>query len=285
MELFNLFSPRARRWAINGAAGMGKSVLLAYTLFVFASDRRVTISDPDQLDSRTLEDFAARAAEIGLPPIPDRVIYAMARKDKQLDALRYYWDLFVERYSRLSDRLGLQIQQPIFQKWSGDIPEDCNVLLIDESHDLDPADQGLIASLLNAEETTRYLAIACDRHQKLRLVGTDAVLIEGLNFTNQTVKLRRNYRNPFPVYVAGLALMFRWLASSGPKVIPTGYQLKEEFGFNVAPEERVAGRITLQSWNDSHPGNYWSFTTSTFFSCQDAYSQLGDGSLTNRDVL
>src|SRR5947207_5309303 len=79
--------------------------------------------------------------------------------------------------------------------------------------------------------------------------------------------------------------MFRWLASTGPKVLPTAYQLKEEFGFNVLLEGRPTGRLTLQSWNDSHPGNYWSFTTSTFFSCQDAYGQLGDESLTNRDVL
>ena len=177
VELFNLFSPRARCWAVNGTAGMGKSVLLAYTLFVFASDRRVVISDPDKPESRTLEDFSSRAAEIGLPAVHDRVIYATARKEKQLDALRFYWDLFVERYSRLSDRLGLQTQQPIFQKWGGGIPEDCNVLLIDEAHDLDITDQSQVASWLNAEETTRYLAIACDRHQKLKLVGTDAVLM------------------------------------------------------------------------------------------------------------
>src|SRR5205823_2434603 len=67
VELFSLFSPRARCWAINGTAGMGKSVLLAYTLFAFASDRRIVISDPDQPESRTLEDFSIRAAEIGLP--------------------------------------------------------------------------------------------------------------------------------------------------------------------------------------------------------------------------
>jgi hypothetical protein len=210
----------------------------------------------------------------------------MAKKDKQLEVLEHYWELFAAEYSLLEDGGSLRFQRPVFQKWRVPLPEDCNVLLIDESHDLDPDDQAAVAAWLNTEGAVRYLAIACDRHQKLRLVGANAVLVEGLNFSNQTKKLRRNYRNPFPVYAAGLALMFRWLATSGPKIIPTQTQLKDEFGFDVTSfGEAARSSITLKNWNDSHPGNYWSFTTSTFFSCEDAYAQLANAGLSRRDVL
>lgn len=286
VELFRLFEPRKQRWAINGAAGMGKSVLLAYALFAFAANRRVAVATDARDDTRSLLDFSDVAQEIGLPPHEDRVIYAMAKKDKQLEVLEHYWELFAAEYAQLEDGGSLRFQRPVFQKWRLPIPEDCNVLLIDESHDLDSEDQTAVATWLNTEGVTRYLAIACDRHQKLRLVGTNAVLIEGLSFSGQTKKLRRNYRNPFPVYAAGLALMFRWLAKSGPKIIPSRTQFSDEFGFDDAEvNEAVSGSILLRKWNDSHPGNYWSFTTSTFFSCQDAYAQLGNAGLSRRDVL
>ncbi len=285
VELFRLFERRKQRWAINGAAGMGKSVLLAYALFVFSSNRRVAIA-PDARDStRSLLDFSETAQEIGLPPHGERVIYAAAKKDKQLQVLEHYWELFAAEYSQLEDGGSLRFQRPVFRKWSLPIPEDCNVLLIDESHDLDADDQTAVATWLKSEGT-RYLAIACDRHQKLRLVGSNAVLIEGLSFSGQTTKLRRNYRNPFPVYAAGLALMFRWFAANGPKVIPTAAQLKDEFGFDEAAVTDAPGSsVTLRKWNDSHPGNYWNFTTSVFFSCQDAFAQLGNAGLSRRDVL
>jgi negative regulator of replication initiation len=214
----------------------------------------------------------------------------MAKKDKQLQVLEHYWELFAAEYAQLEDGGSLRFQRPNFQKWRTSIPEDCNVLLIDESHDLDAEDQRAVKTWLDPEDGTerppRYLAIACDRHQKLRLVGRDAVLIEGLSFSGQTKKLRRNYRNPFPVYAAGLALMFRWLAASGPKIQPSQTQLKDEFGLDEAIVGEAAGSsIVLKKWNDSHPGNYWSFTTSTFFSCQDAYAQLGNAGLSRRDVL
>jgi negative regulator of replication initiation len=286
VELFRLFEPRRQRWAINGTAGMGKSVLLAYALFVFAADRRVAVATDARENIRSLGDFSDAAREIGLPLHGDRVIYAMAKKDKQLQVLEHYWELFAAEYSQLEEGGSLRFQRPIFQKWRGTIPEDCNVLLIDESHDLDSDDQVAVATWLNTEGATRYLAIACDRHQKLRLVGTNAVLIEGLSFTGQTKKLRRNYRNPFPVYAVGLALMFRWLAASGPKIVPTRKQLEEEFGFEVAAfGESAGGAVVVRNWNDSHPGNFWSFTTSSFFSCQGAYAQLANAGLTQRDVL
>jgi len=84
MELFNLFEPRPQRWAINGTAGMGKTVLLAYALFVFASDRRVSIGQDSRESTRTLVDFAKEGERLGLPAHRDRVIHAVARKEKQL---------------------------------------------------------------------------------------------------------------------------------------------------------------------------------------------------------
>ena len=80
--------------------------------------------------------------------------------------------------------------------------------------------------------------------------------------------------------------MFRWLAAGGAKIIPTRKQLEEEFGFDVAAfGELGGGSVVLKNWNDSHPGNYWSFTTSTFFSCEDAYAQLANAGLSHREVL
>jgi hypothetical protein len=288
MELFRAFDPKPHLWAINGTAGMGKSVLLAYTLFVFASDRQVVVDTTSQDDDRFLKNFAKEAKAIGLPEHGKRAIYVVARKEKQLKAIEYFWDRFVREYSLLEDGLSLRFQKPIFRRWSRSMlnNEECNVLLIDESHDLDADDQAAVHAWQSSDEKNRYLAIACDRHQKLRLIGTDAVLIEGLNFSLRTMKLRRNYRNPFPVYAAGLALMFRWCAVSGPKMIPSRAQLEQEFGFEVTKYSQDAeGKILLENWNDSHPGNYWSFTISTFLSCDDAYAQLANSALTADQVL
>ena len=69
-------------------------------------------------------------------------------------------------------------------------------------------------------------------------------------------------------------------------MIPTQTQLKEEFGFEVAKwSDAVGGEIILKNWNDSHPGNYWAFTVSTFLSCEDAYAQLANAGLSKNDVL
>jgi len=285
MELFRLFKPNPQRWAINGTAGMGKSVLLAYAIFVIASNKRVVVENESGDFEKALVDFSREASQLGLPKHRERVIHAVARKEKQLAVLEYYWNRFVQEYSVL-ESMGLQFQKPIFRKWDAAIDPDCNVLIIDEAHDLDSDDQKAVAEWLNLPGTQRYLAIACDRHQKLRLVGPDAVLIEGLNFSRQTQKLRRNYRNPFPVYAAGLGLMFRWFARNGPKIIPNKTQLEEDFGFEIAEySDAPRRRIVLKNWNDSHPGNYWSFTVSTFPSCADAFAQLVNAGLTKEKVL
>ncbi len=80
--------------------------------------------------------------------------------------------------------------------------------------------------------------------------------------------------------------MFRWCAASGPKIIPTKRQLEDEFGFEVPQYATDAGgKITLQNWNDSHPGNHWSFTISSFLTCEDAFAQLENSGLSGEDVL
>lgn len=288
MELFRAFDPKPQLWAINGTAGMGKSVLLAYSLFVFASDRQVVVDTTSQDDIRFLKDYSQKTRQIGLPEYGRRNIYVVARKEKQLSVIEHFWNRFVAEYSLLDEGLSLRFQKPVFRRWSRSLlnNEDCNVLLIDESHDLDADDQAAVREWHGFDKEPRYLAIACDRHQKLQLVGTDATLIEGLNFSRHTIKLRRNYRNPFSVYAAGLALMFRWYASNGPKMVPTKPQLVEEFGFEVTEYSEQPGcRIALQNWNDSHPGNYWCFTVSTFLSCEDAYAQLINARLAQDQVL
>lgn len=288
MELFRSFDPKPHLWAINGTAGMGKSVLLAYALFVFASNREVVVDTTAQDDERFLKDYSQRTKQIGLPELGKRMIYVVARKEKQLSSIEHFWQRFVSEYSLLEEGLSLRFQKPVFRRWSRSLlnNEECNVLLIDESHDLDADDQAAVREWHSLDKDHRFLAIACDRHQKLRLVGTDAVLIEGLNFSRHTVKLCRNYRNPFPVYTAGLALMFRWCATSGPKMIPTRAQLTDEFGFEIGHySEDEGSKIVLQNWNDSHPGNYWSFTVSAFLSCEDAYAQLSNAGVKGEQVL
>jgi hypothetical protein len=283
LEMFGLFDPRPSLWAINGTAGMGKSVLLAYALFCFASNRWVRPGIANAI-GWDLDDFSSKAESIGLPPQGKRVIYAMAQKEKQLRVLEQLWEKFVREYSVLDDGLSMRFQRPIFRRWSGEIDEDCNILLIDEAHDLDESSQETVRAW--HQSSSGYLAIACDRHQKLRLVGTDAPLIQGLSFSGKTTKLKRNYRNPFPVYATSLALMFGWMSKSGPKVIPTRNQLQNEFGFQVEEySDEPGGKIVVSNWNDSHPANHWSFTISAFFSCEDAHAQLAGAGLATRDVL
>ncbi len=118
MELFSAFLPKPHHWAINGTAGMGKSVLLAYALFVFASDRKVEVDTISQDDELFLRSFEKDAVAIGLPEHGKRAIYVVARKEKQLRAIEYFWDRFVKQYALLEDGLTLRFQKPIFRRWS-----------------------------------------------------------------------------------------------------------------------------------------------------------------------
>ena len=279
-ELFRAFEPTKERWAINGSAGMGKSVLLSYSLFVLTTDRRILI---DQ-GNKSLADFSTVATELGIPPLGQRGVYAYALKDKQRAIIEVLYRRFVDEFSTLSQMMDLGVRRPTIRLWNGTIPHDCHVLVLDEAHDLPAKDAKAIADWLNTPGQTRYLLVACDRHQKLRLVGRDESIIEGVNFSLKTKKLRLNYRNPFSVYAASLGLMFRWFAATGPKVLPTEDDLKNGFGFRVETY-RFDGYVVLSMRNDAHPANSWSHTVSTFPTCHAALARLLPNRLSPQDVL
>jgi hypothetical protein len=280
LELFRTFSPTQERWAINGSAGMGKSVLLAYSLFVFSTNRRVEI----QNGRKVLADFSKPASVLGLPTLGQRGVYAFALKEKQRQVLDVLFRRFVEEFSQLSKDADLGIRRPSIRLWDGQIPLDCQVLIIDEAHDLSVTHAATVAAWANEPDQKRYLLIACDRHQKLRLVGRDEAIIDGISFSRRTKKLRLNYRNPFAVYGASLGLMFRWFTSSGPKVLPTKDDLENGFGLTVeAPEGNQV--IPLSMRNDSHPGNSWSHCVEWFSRPDGALARLRPFRFNPQDVL
>ncbi|HEX4084353.1 MAG TPA: hypothetical protein VHY22_05545 [Chthoniobacteraceae bacterium] len=286
-DLFRLFPDYpnmsySRLAAINGTAGMGKSVVLAYALFVLASDWYV--EHQADTNQTILKSFSQKAKDLEIPPHSKRSICAVAMSAKQIETLENLWKYFVDVFSAMDGGNNIHFNKPIFRQWDGSIPDDCNVLVIDEAHDLNAGAQAIVANWKQEAPDARYLLIACDRHQKLRLLGRNATMMEGLSFSAHTARLRRNYRSPFPVYVAGLALMFRWFAKDGPKVIPGNDDLRDGFGFKV---DAPAGENTLRlsNINDSHPGNCWAFTASQFAAAQDAFTLLQKESIRQRDVL
>lgn len=182
----------------------------------------------------------------------------------------------IPEFGSMGDNATFRVVPPIFRRWDGVIPPDCNVLVIDEAHDLDEPSQAQIAKWhSNADQDhPRYLAIACDRHQKLRLIGTRAPLINGLNFSSQTTKLNRNYRNPFPVFAASLALMFRWFAKNGPMVLPSRDEIESAFGLRIGSYLIAPGTpANVHLRNDSHPANHWLYSVSQMESAADAHKQ------------
>lgn len=289
IALYQSFEPTKSHWAINGTAGMGKSGLLAYSLFVLATDQHVSVSDTDlAIFSRQLKSFTEKAAALGVPPLMQRVIHAVSLKQKQVDVLRAFWERYRREFSSLAAANELQFNEPVFSRWTGTIPDNCNVLLIDEAHDLDLASQQRVAEWLNdsAPDRQRYLAIACDRHQKLRIVGTSAPLIQGVNFQLKTRRLSRNYRNPFPVFCSGLGIMFRWFNPKGPKILPSRQEILNGFGLEVRNYPNTEnGDVMLGLRNDSHPANHWSFTSTLHESASDAFAQLAEANLNSQDVL
>jgi negative regulator of replication initiation len=289
LNLYKEFAPAKNHWAINGTAGMGKSGVLAYALFVLATDREVALDETDLAAfSRRLDSFEERAAELALPPLMERVIHAVALKQKQVDVLRSFWERYRREFSALNDASELRFNEPVFRRWNGTIAPDCNVLLIDEAHDLDLVSQQRVAEWLKDSDIDRphYLAIACDRLQKLRIVGRKAQLIQGVNFSSHTRRLNRNYRNPFPVFCAGLSIMFRWFALNGPKILPKREEMEDGFGLEVRQySNKVGENVSLQLRNDSHPANHWFFTATLHESSADAYAQLAETHLGSQEVL
>jgi hypothetical protein len=281
-RLWRQFEPTKQRWAINGSAGMGKSYLLAYAMAVIASDRQIAHDASRRM--ATLSAFDA--SQLSMPLLSQRRILVFALKPKQKEIIERAWQKIRQRFDDLNPNEHVPFARIDFAIWKNVIPAGYNVLLIDEAHDLTPDAQKTIAGWLNQPETTRYLVIACDRYQKLRLVNREADMLLGVSFVGCSKRLRINYRNPVSVYMASLALLFRWCAITGPTVVPTREQLVEAFGFEVLGLHRQPGsQVRLRIHNDYHPGNHWCHTVGTFPSAEEAHSWLGSYSLHKEHVL
>jgi hypothetical protein len=100
-QIYRFFRPQDNYYALNGCAGMGKSVLLAYSIFVFASDCAIYFNNDNE---PILEPFKDKPK---LPLFKDRRIYVYAVKIKQIEALKFYWheshDLSIEDQQKIAN--------------------------------------------------------------------------------------------------------------------------------------------------------------------------------------
>jgi hypothetical protein len=206
-------------------------------------------------------------------------------KPKQLNVLESLYATFVRDFSDKSTSGDLYFLKPRFDVWMDEkgVPKSCNILVIDESHDLSERGQEIVREWHESSEE-HYLLLACDRHQKIRLSDSKATIIKGLSFSGYSKFLRRNYRNPFPVYAAAIGLMFRWFAKDGVKVIPTAAEFKDLLGFEASATS-VGNQLTVSLKDDSHPANLWSHSVGSFRSCSAVYSHLVQQNLTSTEVL
>jgi len=250
-QIFRFFRPRRGYYAVNGCAGMGKSVLLAYCLYSFSSDVAVEVKN----NTCTLLSFSEKSTHLNLPTFDRRKIYAFAVKKKQIDALEGYWQKIKRQITSLNEHFQPGLRPPTFKQWNGEIPIDCNLLVIDEAHDLSLEDQRTIAEWVQEGQRKalkRYLLVACDRNQALQRKDSDENIILGLNFSGHSTRLNRIYRCPFPVYIASIGLLFRWFALEGGGVYLSTQRLREHFGFQPEVAEHD-GKTTLSMRNDCHP--------------------------------
>jgi cold shock CspA family protein len=280
MELFRSFQPKAERWAINGSAGMGKSVLLAYALFSMATGMEI-FRAKDGLEPK-VNDLASK--KLGIPALKHRKILVLTLKENQRIVIHDLLEKFLDDYSPLLGE-GMQlVLRPRIEVWTPktNLMDGPNILMIDEAHDLTQEQQLAVAKF--SETDGHYLVVACDRHQKLRLIDPKAPIIQGLSFSLKTTKLYNNYRSPFPIYMASLSLLFRWFAPLGPMVIPKEDDLTNGFGFQVHhynPEKH----IDLGLKNDSHPANGWSYSVSSFSNGRTLFEILSRENLKPKNVL
>lgn len=280
-ELYRIFEPSKRRWAINGTAGMGKSVLLAYATAVLACEQEL-----EEVNGLLkLTSHQQRAKSLGVRELSQRNICVFAMKPKQRSVLEFLYAGFMRDLSDQAPNGELYFLKPKFDVWMDEkgVPNGCNILVVDESHDLSESGQEIIRNWHEASEEN-YLVLACDRHQKIKLSNSSATIIKGLSFSGFTKRLSRNYRNPFPVYAASLALMFRWFAKEGVKVIPTIAELKDLLGFDTDATS-LGNQLVLKLRNDSHPANLWSHSVGSFRSCSAVFSHLLQQNLVSSEVL
>lgn len=281
-ELYKIFAPSKSRWVINGTAGMGKSVLLAYSTSVFACDHKLETTDDGSI---TLASYEPRSNELGLKPKTQRNICVFAMKPKQKSVLESLYATFVRHLLNEDSNDELNFLKPRFDVWMDEkgVPNGCNILVIDESHDLTDVGQEIVRKWHKSSEE-HYLLLACDRHQKIRLSDSKATIIKGLSFQGHSKFLRRNYRNPFSVYAAAVGLMFRWFSKDGVKVIPTEKEFKDLLGFEASATSDST-QLSVRLKDDSHPANLWSHNVGRFRSCSAIYTHLVQQNLTSSEVL
>lgn len=295
-ELTRYFDPKKEgRWAINGGAGMGKTVLLAYAATVFASGKIIQEKLADrQLPKRELSTWGQPTIEENLPDIGPRRVVLIGLNPKQCEVLTKECARFEHEFKHIAKQmedpqLATIPQLPIVIQWQDHAEIRADVLLVDEAHDLSPKAQTKIREWWEKGKGRRYLILACDRHQKLRLLGDHATILEGLSFAGCSTRLTRNYRSPSPIYGAALALMFRWFGQGGVKILPTQTDLVNHFGFVFDKDKplpsKAAEPVVLSLKNDSHPANYWSFTVARYADWEVAYHWIEEWGLHSQDVL
>ncbi len=264
-------NPTRNQIAVTGAAGSGKSVFLAYLLCVLASDLLIELGG----DGSMRLSHRPGSLPPALPPPDRRKICCFAMTAFQVEALRDFHLSFKRIYAATHAGGEPAMARVEFLRWSGEIPPDCNVLLIDEAQDLNETDQRCVASWFHEAGGGGFLAVALDRQQQLRASGARARIVEGLNFRGKTLQMRRGYRQPFPVTITGLALLYRWFSASGPMIRPERAELplqsskvptfKGGVGFEVS-RGLHSGECRISMRNDSHPGNNWRQTVDLFSS-------------------
>ena len=88
--LFAHFKPSIGKWAINGTAGMGKTVLLAYSACVLSCDH--VLKYDEGTGFHRLEKFDGKQKNI--PHWKDRKIVVHAIQPKQVSVIKKFFDLF-----------------------------------------------------------------------------------------------------------------------------------------------------------------------------------------------
>ncbi|MDF1811568.1 MAG: nuclease-related domain-containing protein, partial [Verrucomicrobiales bacterium] len=202
-------------WAISGSAGSGKSVLLAYSACVFATDHWIQRGHNGSI-LKVITPVKGRLPA-RLPEFGTRKIFVYAMSHRQIEALKRYFNRFKEEFMLLAGDKEQPWEDIEFGKWSGTIAPQCNVMLIDEAQDLSLEDQLTIKDW-HESNPDNYLAVSIDRQQQLQHSAGTPKIIEGMNFSGKTTPMTRSYRQPFPAAISGTALLFRWLSRTGPMI-------------------------------------------------------------------
>jgi len=279
--LFDDFKPRAERWLINGSAGMGKSVLLAYAAAVLSSGRELYRFQGETGVKEATEVMKTAAFDPAAGPIA-----MLAMSAKQLESLQGWFDFFVTLFeeSDLSGDLHFRRPEFLLARNVGDwatYKRTFSAVFLDEAHDLPDHAAHTLKEIY--DQTPFYLVVACDRHQQLKLSGADARVMKGFDFSGKGIRLKQIYRNPAPIYIASLALMFRWFGEGGPKVIPSDKEFSSSFGFDAVRLRKNEPTLTMK--NDAHPANSWSHVVAAFPDVATAAATLRREKLGRKEVL